>query len=136
MRTFTEERPFRDFAEEMWRAFDESSRRGTWPPVDIKVDGDDVVLSAEMPGVRREDLQIEVDGQHLTLKGEKPEPGRGDGVTAVHRERRFGPFERTFELGFEVDREKIEAEYKQGVLTIRLPKAEAAKPRRIEVRSE
>ncbi len=104
-----------------------------FPPVDIRVEDEQVVLTAELPGVRREDLTLDVEGRHLLIRGEKPAPAEREGDVAVHRERQFGPFERTFELGFEVDRDKIEATCRDGVLTIRLPKAEAAKPKRIEV---
>ena len=123
-------------AEEMRRFLDEFPPvpgHDTWPPVDIRVDGEEVTLTAELAGVRREDVQLEVEGRHLTLRAEKPAPQLDENQVAVHRERRFGKFERTFELGFEVDRDQIAAELTNGVLRIRLPKAEAAKPRRIAV---
>ncbi len=128
-------RPLLDWADDMRRLFDDFGwpGAGAYPPVDVQVTGDEVVLTAELPGVRREDLAIEVEGQHMTLRGEKLEPQRAETDVPVHRERRFGKFERTFELGFDVDRDKIAAAFNAGVLTIRLPKAEAAKPRRIEV---
>jgi HSP20 family protein len=106
---------------------------GQYPPVDIRVEEDQLVLAAELPGVSREDLSLDVEGRHLTIRGEKPAPAEQEGDVSVHRERRFGSFERTFELGFEVDRDKIEASCRDGVLTVKLPKAEAAKPRKIEV---
>lgn len=126
-----------DLANEMKRLFDEFAPWSgeVYPPVDIRVTGDEVTLTAEMAGVKREDLAIEVEGRHLTLSGTKPEPKRAESDVAVHRERRYGRFERTFELGFEVDRDRINADYCNGVLTVRLPKSEAAKPRRIEVTS-
>ncbi len=130
-------RPTEQWFDELHRLFDDVAR-DRWegyPPVDIRIAGDEVVLTAEMPGVDKDALLIEVDGSHLTLSGEKPEPPRSEAEVSVHRERSFGKFERTFELGFAVDREAITADYRDGVLTIRLPKAEAARPRRIEVQA-
>lgn len=106
---------------------------GQYPPVDIRVEDEQVVLAAELPGVRPEDLSLDVEGRHLVIRGEKAAPASQEGDVEVHRERRFGTFERTFELGFEVDRDKIEATFRDGVLTVTLPKSEAAKPRKIEV---
>jgi len=115
----------------------EEPRRAEQPtvPVDVLDQGDELRLSLDLPGYRREDVVIEIDGRQLVLRGERPEPALAEGETAVHRERRFGRFERSFTLGFGVDREKIAADLANGVLTVRLPKAEPAKPRRIEVRS-
>jgi HSP20 family protein len=71
----------------------------------------------------------------LVLRGERPAPAAVEGQTVVHRERGFGRFERSFTLNFGVDREAIAAECADGVLTVRLPKAEPARARRIEVRA-
>ena len=123
------------FAElrQMFEDFESRPTGGTYPPVDIRVEDEQVVLTAELPGVRREDLSLDVEGRHLVIRGEKPAPAEQESDVQVHRERRFGNFERTFELGFEVDRDKIGATCRDGVLTVTLPKAEAAKPKRIEV---
>lgn len=125
-----------NLARSLGELFDET-RRPEQPtvPVDVLDQGDELRLSLDLPGYRREDVVIEIDGRQLVLRGERPEPALAEGETAVHRERRFGRFERSFTLGFGVDREKIAADLANGVLTVRLPKAEPAKPRRVEVRS-
>ncbi len=135
--TLTSMRQMFDLADEVRRMFAEPASLdapGLYPQVDIRVTGDEVILTAELPGVSREALVIEVEGRQLALRGEKPAPAEHEGALAVHRERRYGRFERTFELGFDVDRDQIEADFRDGVLSVRLPKQEAAKPRRIEVR--
>jgi HSP20 family protein len=117
----------------MMEDFGLDSEDALLPPVDILETGDQVVLSVEVPGFEKEDLVLEVDGRQLTLRGEKREPALAAGQTAVHRERRFGKFERSFTLGFGVDRERISADFTDGVLTVTLPKTEPAKARRIAV---
>ncbi|MBI5833126.1 MAG: Hsp20/alpha crystallin family protein [Armatimonadetes bacterium] len=125
-----------NLARTLGELFDETPRPEPWAPaVDVIDHGDNLVLSIDLPGYRREDVVIEIDGRQLLLRGERPEPELADGETPVHRERRFGRFERSFTLGFGVDRERIAAELTNGVLTVQLPKAEPAKPRRIEVRA-
>ncbi len=116
--------------------FDEGQRpEPLAPAVDVVDHGDRLQLAMDLPGYRREDVAIEIDGRQLVLRGERPEPALAEGETAVHRERRFGRFERSFTLGFGVDRDNIAADLSHGVLTVTLPKAEPAKPRRIEVRA-
>jgi HSP20 family protein len=108
---------------------------GTWvPPVDIYQNGDqELVLKAELPDMTREQIEITVDNGTLTIKGEKT-------LTAdvreeqFHRiERRYGAFRRSFSLPQTVDPGKVSADYKHGVLTVRLPLREEAKPRSIRV---
>ena len=108
---------------------------GEWvPPVDIYANGDhELVLKAELPEMTLEDIDVSVDNGALTIKGEKKLP---DGLKPdqFHRiERRYGTFSRSFSLPQTVDPNKVAAEYKQGVLTIRLPVREEAKPRQIKV---
>jgi len=108
---------------------------GTWvPPVDIYQNGDhEVVLKAELPDMTREDIDITVDNGTLTIRGEKK---LSDDVKdeQVHRiERRYGVFSRSFSLPQTVDTGKVGAEYRNGVLTVRLPLREDARPRQIKV---
>lgn len=107
---------------------------GTWiPPVDIYQNGNELVLKAELPDMKREDIEITVENNTLTIKGEKK---LSDEVKSeqVHRiERRYGTFIRSFTLPPAVDTSKVSAEYKNGVLTLRLPLKEEAKPRQIPV---
>jgi len=108
---------------------------GTWiPPVDIYQNGDhELVLKAELPDMKREDIAITVDNNTLILKGEKKltEEVKDD---HFHRlERRYGSFSRSFVLPPMVDTTKVSAEYKNGVLSLKLPLREEAKPRQIAV---
>ena len=108
---------------------------GSWiPPVDIFQDGDhQLVLKAELPDMTRDDIAITIDNGTLTIKGEKK---LSDEVREeqYHRiERRYGSFARSFALPRTVDAGKVAAEYRNGVLTVRLPLREEAKPRQIKV---
>ena len=108
---------------------------GAWvPPVDIYQNGDqELVLKAELPDMAREDIDITVDNGTLTIRGEK-KLASDVREEQFHRiERRYGTFSRTIRLPEDVDVEKAEAKYRNGVLTLRVPRADAAKPRRIEV---
>jgi HSP20 family protein len=126
--------PFREFAQLQDRLSRGQSAPGAWvPPVDIYQSGQAVVLKAELPDMTREDIDITVDNGTLTIKGEKKLSGD---ITEdrVHRiERRYGAFSRSFSLPRTVDTGKVAAEYKNGVLTVRLPLREDAKPRQIKV---
>ena len=123
--------PFREFAQIQ----DRLNTSGAWvPPVDIYQNGDnELVLKAELPAMSREDIDITVDNGTLTIKGDKRFPD-GAKEDQFHRiERRYGAFSRSFSLPQTVDPNKVSAEYKNGVLTVRLPVREEAKPRSIKV---
>jgi HSP20 family molecular chaperone IbpA len=102
------------------------------PTVDIYEDEDGLTLKADMPGVESEALDIRVEDRVLTIAGEVSHPQREN---PVYREYELAPYWRQFSLGDQVDTENITAELDNGVLTLRLPKAEKARPRRIEVRT-
>jgi HSP20 family protein len=106
----------------------------TYPLVNVSEDADVVTVEALAPGLRAESISVSVQRNQLTLSGEKP--GLGDDVKRdqIYRnERGFGRFSRTLTLPSEVDANKVTAEYRNGLLTVTLPKSEAAKPRRIDV---
>ena len=107
----------------------------TWvPPVDIYQAGDqELVLKAELPDVAREDIDITVENFVLTINGEKKFSNQVKEDQYHHVERRYGTFSRSFSLPQTVDAAKVAAEYKNGVLTVRLPLREEAKPRQIKV---
>jgi HSP20 family protein len=111
------------------------SAADTWvPPVDIYQTGDqELVLSAELPDMSRENIDITVENFVLTIKGEKKFAGEVKEEQFHHVERRYGTFSRSFTLPQTVDAGKVSAEYKNGVLTVRLPLREEAKPRQIKV---
>jgi HSP20 family protein len=104
------------------------------PPVDIIEKGDTVLLVADLPGFRNEDIEVSVENRTLTLAGERrPDPEHQEAST-FRAERSYGRFSRVFALPATVDVAKIGAEVRDGILTVTLPKAEEARPRKIEVR--
>jgi HSP20 family protein len=105
---------------------------GTFPPVNVFTEGEDYVLVAELPGVRKEDLDVEVRGDTVRIHGNKVIAD--DESASVHRrERLAGQFDRTLTLPTEIDAAKVVAEYRDGLLTLRLPRAESAKPRSVAI---
>ena len=105
------------------------------PPVDIFEDAAGITLLADLPGVARENLTIAVDGRSLTIEAPL-KLGEASALTSVYAEVRANHFRRSFELSSDLDTTKIDAGLRDGVLTLRIPKAEQAKPRRIDVRVE
>ena len=119
--------PFRDFG------FNTPST--SWmPPVDIFQTGDhELVLKAELPDMTRESIDVNVENFVLTIRGEKKVAGDVKDEQFHHVERRYGSFSRSFSLPQTVDTGKVSADYKDGVLTVRLPLREDAKPRSVKV---
>jgi HSP20 family protein len=109
--------------------------QGTWiPPVDIFQNGkDELVLKAELPDMKREDIKITIDNDTLTISGEKKVTDEVKEEQFHRIERHYGSFSRSFSLPPTIDATKVSAEYKNGVLTLRLPLREEAKPRQIDV---
>jgi HSP20 family protein len=120
--------PFREFAQIQ-------DQLHAWaPPVDIYQNGEqELVLKAELPDMVREDIDVTVENGTLTIKGEKKFAGEPKEEQFHRIERRYGAFSRSFSLPQTVDATKVTAEYKNGVLTVRLPVREEAKPRSIKV---
>jgi HSP20 family protein len=111
------------------------SSRGSWlPPVDIYETPDrQVVLKAELPGLKREDIDLTVENTTLTIRGERK---RDEGIAdeRYHRvERAYGSFTRSFTLPATIDGARVRADYRDGVLTVTLPTREEARPRQIQV---
>jgi HSP20 family protein len=103
-------------------------------PVDVYETGDAFVVKAFMPGLTADDLQINVQEQIVTIHGE-PKAENPEGMRPLLQERWIGAFTRTFTLPVSVEPDKVEAELMNGVLNVTLPKSEASKPRKIQVRS-
>ncbi|RMH98912.1 MAG: Hsp20/alpha crystallin family protein [Calditrichaeota bacterium] len=103
------------------------------PPVDIYETHDDIVLLADMPGVNKDAIDITLEQNVLTIRA-KAEPQVPEGYELAYAEYEVGDYERSFTLDETVDQERIEASYQNGVLQLRLPKAEPAKPKKIEVK--
>ena len=143
---WTPMRTLASFQDEMNRMFNEFFRGGsgeevgwgvrTWaPPVDIYETDDAVVLTAELPGVSKDDVSIEIHHNTLILKGERKHEAEVKEDNYHRVERAYGTFQRSFVLPTLVDQEHVQATYKDGVLELRLPKSEAAKPKRIAISS-
>lgn len=114
---------------------EEVSGRGAWlPAVDIYETAEkEVVLKAELPGLRREDIDLTVENNTLTIRGER-KPDEGAAQAEFHRsERMFGTCSRSFTLPNTVDAARVKADYRDGVLTVRLPRRDEAKPHQINV---
>ncbi|MGK7311757.1 MAG: Hsp20/alpha crystallin family protein [Candidatus Longimicrobiales bacterium M2_2A_002] len=103
------------------------------PPVDVEETGDELILTAELPGMKHEDIDIELEDGVLTIQGEKKEERKDEGTQGLLYERRWGSFTRKFTLPRAVDANNINASYENGILTIHVPKAEEAKGRKIEI---
>ncbi len=104
------------------------------PAVDVVEEGDAYVLRAELPGVARENISVEVKDNHLVLSGKKEAVSRGEEGKYRYVESRYGSFSRSFELPANAKADAIEANFKDGALTLRIPKVEEARPRAIEIR--
>lgn len=115
---------------------EEGTRAGTYyePAVDIYETRDALVVAADMPGVPPDEVGVNVDGRYLTIEG-RVRRDEYEGVRPLHVEYGVGGFYRRFMLGEAIDREAIQAEMKNGVLTVRLPKAAHARVRKVEVRA-
>jgi len=137
-----------------WTAFDELQREinqllesfgprldggrlGSWltpfPAVNVWEDGDALYAEAEVPGVKEEDIEVYAVGNELTIKGRR-EARQDENVTYHRQERGTGEFTRVITLPVEVDADKVEAQLTDGVLLVKLPKTEAARPKRITVK--
>ena len=121
--------PFARFA----TAEDEDLVSGTWaPPVDVAETQEKIIVRAEVPGLRQEDIQIEFENGLLTIRGER-KLEKSEGMTWHRVERVYGNFSRSFTLPRTVDPEKIAATYREGILEIDVPKKEEAKPKNIRI---
>ena len=142
-------RPFREVSRlrnEMDRLWDEyfgAGRRAfrleeeAWlPAVDVSETGDKITVKAEIPGMEAKDIEISIVGDTLTIKGEKKAETEEKDENYHMVERTYGSFSRAMKLPAVVDAEKVEATYKNGVLTVVLPKMEEVKPKAIEIKAE
>jgi HSP20 family protein len=107
--------------------------RAFLPTTDIFETEDALTMVLEMPGVDRDNIEVSVENGVLTVEG-KINFGKYEGLQPVYSEYNIGPYRRTFRISSRIDQDKIRAEMRDGVITLVLPKAEEAKPRRIEVK--
>jgi len=147
--TITRYDPFRDLRnlqEEVNRLFtgnigrnfdDEGIARGSWSPsVDIFENKEQIVLEAELPGMKREDFDLSIESNVITLRGERHFEKKDEADNYHRVERAYGSFTRSFTLPNTVSGEGATADYRNGVLRVTLPKREETKARRIEIKSE
>ncbi|HLH38700.1 MAG TPA: Hsp20/alpha crystallin family protein [Bryobacteraceae bacterium] len=122
------------FQDTVSRLFSEPGARPWVPPVDIKETENELILKADIPDIDMKDIDVRMENGTLMLRGERKFEDSKDGSGGWHRvERSYGTFERVFALPDTVDPENVKADYKNGVLTVTLPKKEVAKPRQIKV---
>jgi HSP20 family protein len=139
--------PFREavtLREAMDRLFEDTfvpARRRAEPrepvfrlPLDAYTTPEEIVILSNMPGVNPEGVEITIEGDTLTIKGERPAPLSN--VDYALQERTYGKFQRTLNINIPVDADKAEAKFEHGLLTLTIPKAEAAKPKTIQVVSK
>ncbi|MBW1992589.1 MAG: Hsp20/alpha crystallin family protein [Deltaproteobacteria bacterium] len=140
--------PFREVSrlrreiDRLWEDFFGPTRRAfeplveAWvPAIDVSESGDKVTIKAEIPGIEAKDIEISMAGDTLTIKGEKKAEKEEKGESFHLVERSYGAFSRSIRLPAAVDADKIEATYKNGVLTITCPKKEEVKPKAIEIKT-
>lgn len=119
--------------EEFWNGAAPST--GALPPLNIAEDADRFLVEAELPGYKLDDLDLSVSGAELWIRGKRGFDAK-EGWTVHRRERAAGEFSRSLTLPAEVDADQVKAELKDGVLTVTLPKAPTAKPRKITVKAK
>jgi HSP20 family protein len=110
--------------------------RGQWPVLDIAENENEFIVKAEVPGCKAEDIDISVDKNRLTISGEKKQEEEQKSKNYYHLERSYGSFRREINLGCDVDANKIDATYKDGILNIRLPKTEKTKPVKVKIKNQ
>jgi len=109
---------------------------GWAPALDAYEDKENFVVKAELPGMKREDIEVSLHEGSLSISGERKSETKHEDAETHRAERFFGRFQRTLTLPAAVAADKVKAEYKDGVLTVTLPKTEEAKPKRIDVSSK
>lgn len=130
---------FEQLRREMHRLLDNPARAdgnvgaGVFPPINVSQDADNFYLRAEVPGIKASELSITAVKNRLSIAGKREIPTEQERVSYHRRERPEGSFNRSLTLPTELDIERIEARYADGILTLELPKAEATKPRVINV---
>jgi HSP20 family protein len=142
--------PFEDLARlqrEVNRLFEDSGRSGSrgsseatsarlWAPaVDIYEDGHEIVFRAELAGLKQDDIDIERTGDTLTIKGERRFEDKQQKENYIRVERAYGQFQRSFTIPVPVEHDKVSASYHDGLLEIRVPKAEATRPKKVQVQA-
>lgn len=127
---------FEDFFDNWWKEGRELAETQWRPSVDISETDEKIVVNAELPGIDQENVKVTLRDNVLTIKGEKKQEEKEEGKNYHRVERVYGNFERSFSLPSEVDADEIEANYKDGILNVTLPKVEKEKPKEIAINIE
>mgnify|MGYP003573384470 CR=1 FL=1 len=121
----------------LWRSSEERPLRGSWvPSINILERQDAMVVTADLPGLRAEDVDVTVEEGTLSIRGERSLEEAAEGETYHRVERLYGSFERTFTLPNSIDVDKIEARFSNGEMILTLPKREESKPRSVKIKVE
>ena len=131
--SFAIQREIDDLVSKFWGDVDTWHGTGWHPRVDVAESDHEFTVTAELPGLNKEDIKVTLEDNVLTIEGERKREDERKDKQFFRRERFYGAFKRAFKLGTEVQADNIAANYKDGILTLTLPKFEAAKPRQIEV---
>jgi HSP20 family protein len=115
---------------DLFRSFNRSYE---YPLMDIIDSKDDLVVYVEIPGVNKDDIKVKIHNDVLTISGERKEPELPEKANCLIREREFGKFMRSIRLPYPIEVSKVNAEYKDGILKIILPKKEEVKPKEIQI---
>jgi len=118
-----------------WPGLMARGTRRIYPAVNVYGDDERLVLTSEIPGMVADDLEVTVHGRNLTLKGTRRTPELAEGEAFTVHERELGEFSRSLTLPYEVESEKVDALYTNGVLTLKLPRVERDKPRKITIKA-
>lgn len=114
--------------------YEENVREDLIPAMDVKERDNEYVIHAELPGVKKEDIDVTIENGVLTISGEtRSESEEKEGERIVRSERRYGKYVRTMRVGSQIDEKNIKAKYKDGILELTLPKTEEIKPKKISV---
>lgn len=136
--------PFRDLDDarrEMERVFDALGgyaglrTAGVYPAINVFETGESLLVRAELPGIKPDDLEVTVEGNTLTLAGNREIPAEAGKVSYHRREREWGSFRRSLSIPTRVEGDKVAARYSNGILTVELPKAAEARPKQITVQT-
>jgi HSP20 family protein len=129
------DRLFNEALGRTWGGGEEGLSNSVWmPPVDVFESGESIVLKADLPDVKKDEVDISIENNTLTLKGERKMEKETTEKNFYRMERSYGTFTRSFTLPPTIAPEKVEASFENGVLTITLPKREEAKPKQIQVK--
>ena len=116
-----------------WRTLASGNGETLTPPLDVHETPDELVVTASLPGIKPDDVEITMTGQNLVLRGELKADETVERDQYLYRERRFGSFSRSLQLPVRVEGDKAQATFENGILTLRIPKAEEVKPRQIRI---